>query len=300
MSPRQERVHRLLQELTGPGPAACYIDAFRLRYESSPYATTVHLVAHLFREIESAVRGVVAPRKFVPPRKSGHDHEDQIRAVLTLIGLPHEGAEFRVWIDLELQQLAHRQALSTRSRDAAFEQMCDRFDALMDTVLTHFAGVFEVCIRRTDQLRHLLTPGADDVSTIRNGLPNHPSIFWSFFSEILPETARSTGRVVGRSPDPVIRVMLPAHLRALAHVSGELQVHVEGEITLRSILNSIEASYPELRGTIRDYVSHKRRPFIRFFACKRDLSHELPDAPLPDAVANGVEPFLIVGAIAGG
>ncbi len=98
----------------------------------------------------------------------------------------------------------------------------------------------------------------------------------------------------------MIRVVLPAHLRTLAHVDGEVKLHVEGQVTQRSVLDALEARYPMLRGTIRDHVTQQRRAFVRFFACQQDLSHEPPDAPLPDAVALGVEPFLVVGAIAGG
>jgi hypothetical protein len=98
----------------------------------------------------------------------------------------------------------------------------------------------------------------------------------------------------------MIRVELPAHLRMLAQVSGEVRLEVEGAVTQRSVLDALEARYPMLRGTIRDQVTQQRRPFVRFFACEQDLSHELPDAPLPDAVATGAEPFLLVGAIAGG
>ena len=98
----------------------------------------------------------------------------------------------------------------------------------------------------------------------------------------------------------MIRITLPAHLRKLAHVDGEVRLDIEGEITQRSVLDAIEAGYPMLRGTIRDQVTQKRRAFVRFFACGQDLSHESPDAPLPDAVATGAEPFMIVGAIAGG
>ena len=98
----------------------------------------------------------------------------------------------------------------------------------------------------------------------------------------------------------MIRVVLPAHLRTLAHVDGEVKVDVEGRATQRSVLDALETCYPMLRGTIRDQVTQQRRPFVRFFACEEDLSHELPDAPLPDAVATGVEPFLVVGAMAGG
>ena len=98
----------------------------------------------------------------------------------------------------------------------------------------------------------------------------------------------------------MIRVILPAHLRMLAQVPGEVQLEVEGQATQRSVLDALEARYPMLRGTIRDHVTQQRRPFVRFFACQEDLSHEPPDAPLPDAVAAGAEPFLLVGAIAGG
>jgi hypothetical protein len=98
----------------------------------------------------------------------------------------------------------------------------------------------------------------------------------------------------------MIRVELPAHLRALARVTGEVQIEVGGQPTLRSVIDALEASYPMLRGTIRDHVTKQRRPFVRFFACEEDLSHELPDTPLPPAVALGVEPFLVVGALAGG
>ena len=94
----------------------------------------------------------------------------------------------------------------------------------------------------------------------------------------------------------MIRVVLPVHLKTLARVSGEVKLDVEGQITQRSILNALETQYPMLRGTIRDQVTEKRRPFVRFFACAEDLSHELPDAPLPDAIVTGAEPFLVVGA----
>jgi hypothetical protein len=98
----------------------------------------------------------------------------------------------------------------------------------------------------------------------------------------------------------MIRVTLPPHLRKLAQVDGEVMLDVEGAVTQCSILDALEAGYPMLRGTIRDHVTKKRRAFVRFFACAEDLSHEPPDAPLPDAVATGAEPFMIVGAIAGG
>jgi hypothetical protein len=98
----------------------------------------------------------------------------------------------------------------------------------------------------------------------------------------------------------MIRIVLPAHLRTLARVDDEVQVQVGQQVTQRSVLDALETSYPMLRGTIRDHVTQQRRPFVRFFACEQDLSHELPDAPLPDAVASGAEPFLVVGAMAGG
>ncbi len=98
----------------------------------------------------------------------------------------------------------------------------------------------------------------------------------------------------------MIRVTLPPHLRTLACVEGEVELDVAGPVTQRSVLDALEERYPMLRGTIRDNVTQRRRPLVRFFACEQDLSHESPDAPLPDAVATAAEPFLIVGAIAGG
>ncbi len=98
----------------------------------------------------------------------------------------------------------------------------------------------------------------------------------------------------------MIRVLLPQHLRTLAHVRGDVELEVQVPVTQRSVLDALESRYPMLRGTIRDQVTGQRRPFLRFFACEEDLSHEPPDAPLPDAVASGVEPLVILGAIAGG
>ena len=98
----------------------------------------------------------------------------------------------------------------------------------------------------------------------------------------------------------MIRVELPAHLRTLARVDGEVALAVEGRVTQRSVLDALEATYPTLRGTIRDHVTQKRRPFLRFFACEQDISHDAPDTPLPEAIANGKEPFLVIGALAGG
>ena len=98
----------------------------------------------------------------------------------------------------------------------------------------------------------------------------------------------------------MISVILPQHLRTLAHVGSEVAIEIEGPVTLRSVLDALEGRYPMLRGTIRDQVTQQRRPFLRFFACEEDLSHESPDAPLPEAVASGKEPLLIIGAIAGG
>ncbi len=98
----------------------------------------------------------------------------------------------------------------------------------------------------------------------------------------------------------MIRVVLPAHLRALAQLSGELQLDVDPPITQRTVLDAIEALHPVLGGTMRDHTTQRRRPFVRFYACQEDLSHESPDAPLPAAVVNGTEPFLVVGAMAGG
>jgi hypothetical protein len=98
----------------------------------------------------------------------------------------------------------------------------------------------------------------------------------------------------------MIRVVLPHHLRTLAHVDGEVELKLNGTVTQRSVLDAVEAKYPMLRGTIRDHVTQTRRPMVRFFACGEDLSQESPDTPLPDSVARGAEPFLIIGAIAGG
>ena len=98
----------------------------------------------------------------------------------------------------------------------------------------------------------------------------------------------------------MIRVVLPAHLRTLTHVGKEVEFLIDGPVTQRSVLDALEARYPMLSGTIRDHITQQRRPFIRFFACGQDLSHEPPDVPLPDAVVRGAEPFLIVGAMAGG
>ena len=98
----------------------------------------------------------------------------------------------------------------------------------------------------------------------------------------------------------MIRIVLPPHLRLLADADAEVMLDVNGRVTLGAVLDALEARYPMLRGTIRDHVTRRRRPFVRFFACQEDLSHELPDTLLPAAVANGVEPFLVVGALAGG
>ena len=98
----------------------------------------------------------------------------------------------------------------------------------------------------------------------------------------------------------MIQVVLPAHLRTLAQVPGDVSLEVHGEVTTRAVLDALEARYPVLRGTIRDHHTLERRPFLRFFACQEDLSHESPDAPLPASVASGAEPFMIIGAIAGG
>jgi sulfur-carrier protein len=98
----------------------------------------------------------------------------------------------------------------------------------------------------------------------------------------------------------MIRVVLPAHLRKLAQVNGEVELDVAGPVTQRSVLDALESRYPMLRGTIRDHVLQRRRAFVRFFACEQDLSHELPDSPLPDAVATGAQPLVVLGAVSGG
>src|ERR687888_2238605 len=119
--------------------------------------------------------------------------------------------------------------------------------------------------------------------------------------ELGADRPRSPGRGVGRSPDAaVIRVVLPFLLRTLARVDGEVKLEVEAPVTQRSVLDALEARYPMLRGTVRDQVTQRRRALVRFFACEQDLSHASPDALLPDAVATGTEPLLIVGAMAGG
>src|SRR4029450_2843707 len=116
-----------------------------------------------------------------------------------------------------------------------------------------------------------------------------------------PDRPRSSSRPFRRSPGiAMIRVYLPAHLRTLARLSGEAEVEVDGPVTQRSVLDALGPRYPPLRGPIRDHVTQQRRPFVRFFACEQDLSLEPPDALLPDVVASGAEPFMIVGAIAGG
>jgi sulfur-carrier protein len=98
----------------------------------------------------------------------------------------------------------------------------------------------------------------------------------------------------------MIRLILPPHLRTLAHVRGDVELEVDGPVTQRSVLDALETRYPMLRGTIRDHVTQQRRPFLRFFACEQDLTHESPDVPLPDSVASGKEPFIVLAAIAGG
>jgi sulfur-carrier protein len=115
------------------------------------------------------------------------------------------------------------------------------------------------------------------------------------------DRARPACRAIGGSADtPMIRVILPPNLRTLAHIDGEVGLEFNGTLTQRSLLDAVEARYPMLRGTMRDHVTRVRRPMVRFFACGEDLSHESPDAPLPTAIASGAEPFLIIGAIAGG
>jgi sulfur-carrier protein len=98
----------------------------------------------------------------------------------------------------------------------------------------------------------------------------------------------------------MIRVVLPTHLKTLAQVQGEVQLEVEGPVTQSAVLDALEARYPMLRGTMRDQLTHKRRPFVRFFACQKDLSHDPPESPLPEPIATGAEPFLVIGAMAGG
>src|SRR5215468_12575885 len=115
------------------------------------------------------------------------------------------------------------------------------------------------------------------------------------------DRARSACSPVGRSASiAMIRVILPPNLRTLAHVDGEIGIELNGTLTQRLLLDAVEAKYPMLRGTMRDHVTQVRRPMVRYFACGEDLSHESPDTPLPEAIVHGAEPFLIIGAIAGG
>jgi sulfur-carrier protein len=117
-------------------------------------------------------------------------------------------------------------------------------------------------------------------------------------SELASESSAQSEAM--RTTTQCVRVKLPAHLRKLAQVDGEVELDLDGPVTQRAVLDALEGRYPVLRGTIRDHGTHKRRAFVRFFACEQDLSHEPPDAPLPEAVARGSEPFLVVGAMAGG
>src|SRR5512147_318789 len=118
---------------------------------------------------------------------------------------------------------------------------------------------------------------------------------------LVPHSARPSRGSVRRGADTaMIRVVLPTHLKTLAKVSGEVQLDLEGPVTTRTILDALEKQYPVLTATIRDHDTQKSRAFLRFFVCNEDLSHEPPDAPLPDAIASGAEPFFIIGAIAGG
>src|SRR5580704_227182 len=122
-----------------------------------------------------------------------------------------------------------------------------------------------------------------------------------FWRQLDSHRGASSRRAFRRGPDAsMIRVVLPGHLRTLARVSAEVQIRVEGPVTQRSVLDALEAQYPMLRGTIRDHVTQERRPFLRFFACSEDYSLQPPDTPLPEAIASGAEPLLIIGAIAGG
>lgn len=117
---------------------------------------------------------------------------------------------------------------------------------------------------------------------------------------MIPNAERFSSNLQFPARSPMLRIHLPFHLRTLAQVTGEVQLEIAGPITQRTILDALEEKFPQLRGTIRDHDSHLRRPFIRFFACQQDLSNDSPDAPLPEAIINGAEPFLIIGALAGG
>jgi sulfur-carrier protein len=112
--------------------------------------------------------------------------------------------------------------------------------------------------------------------------------------------ALSVANAIDETSFVMIRVVLPSHLKTLAQVRGDVEIEISGEVTQHSVLDALEDRYPMLRGTIRDQITRQRRPFLRFFACEEDLSHMAPDAPLPEAVASGAEPFIVIGAIAGG
>jgi molybdopterin synthase sulfur carrier subunit len=116
---------------------------------------------------------------------------------------------------------------------------------------------------------------------------------------VMSQPTEATGAAVAAEVTTV-RVTLPAHLRTIAKVAGEVRVEVEGAVTQRAVLDALESAYPNLKGTIRDHTTFKRRAFVRFYACEEDLSHEEPDSPLPDEVVSGKEPFMVIGAMAGG
>ena len=176
-------MHKLLGELIGPGPAALYADGCRLRGEQEPYLSTVHLVGHTFREVEGAVREVIAPKHFgAPAQDESQKHKEQISGALDILGLPKDSDVALYWYDApKFHGLAHRRNLSPRKVDEDFWNTCDRFDALMDTLLTSFQAVFQVCVDRVDQLKSKSDPGGKDVKALRDGVPNHPAIFQRFF-----------------------------------------------------------------------------------------------------------------------
>ena len=184
-NPVQERVYLRLADLIGPGPAAFYRDVCRLRTEEPPYATAVHLIGHNLREVEAAVRGVIAPKRFAAAADADISHSQQIAAAMGILGLPSDGEVAQVWADLNLYGLAHRRNLSVRPAGAAFENTCDQFDALMDLVLEQFAREFHVCIQRVNALRTSQVPRRADIKALRDGVPNHRVIFDQFFSSDL-------------------------------------------------------------------------------------------------------------------
>lgn len=211
---RQERVYSLLAQIVGPGPAALYRDASRMRSEEPPYQTTVHLVGHCLREVESAVRGVVAPKHFADD--ADKTHKRQIESAMRLLGLPEDGDVSKAWQELNLVSWVHRRNLSLRPIDEAFQSTCDHFDAVFDVILRRFASSFQLCLTRVDVLRNTSSPGAEEVKALRQGVPNHRTVFERFFSGALSTqwiAALSEDGFFESPPENAITPMLAYALR---------------------------------------------------------------------------------------